>query len=405
MATIRPPSLPLNKWEPPPYQLRDSPMTDAAATGSANVPSPPPPQQSNHVIASTTATPNHYVCTYYRRYRQPELDDAAFGGTTPNQRQLRRVILCQQTAAAIPNEQLVPPLADNEVDRCRLDNDDDFYDDSYPNKQNEVASCQSKNVELDVSAELNRKRHLPNAPTVSTFPESDNSAITDSLFIRQRKRSMCDPGTHNYDKNQFIRFPQSQRHTVQTELTSVQLSQGHREDQQIIVEDTRPPTSGSIDVDGRPRNPKLTSPPPVSRRKASTSHPVATSRADIVTTLCNDCRLSAVASVVTSTSVPNCFSGGCSAPSGVEVGLAVEAEVKEIRRMLRSFMAKLSMRDIKDKNALEWRTVALALDRLFFFIYLVIILLALGAVFPWQEAITSPRLAKIFTAASQSKKN
>lgn len=394
MATIRPPSLPLNKWEPPPYQLRDSPMTEAAASGSANVPPPPPPQHSNHVIASTTATPNHYVCTYYRRYRQPELDDAALGGTTPNQRQLRRVILCQQTAA-VPNEHLAPTLADNEVDRCRLNNDDDFDDDSYPNKHNEVASCQSKIDELDASSELNRRRHLPNAPTVST--DGDNSATTDSQFIRQRKRSTCDPGTPNADKSHLIRIPQSQRQTVKTDFTS----QGHREDQRIIVEDTRPLTSGSFDVDGRPRNLKLTSPPPVSQRKASTSHPVA----DTGITLCNDCRLSAVASVVTSTSVPNCFSGGCSAPSGVEVGLAVEAEVKEIRRMLRSFMAKLSMRDIKDKNALEWRTVALALDRLFFFIYLVIILLALGAVFPWQEAITSPRLAKIFTVASQSKKN
>jgi phosphatidylserine/phosphatidylglycerophosphate/cardiolipin synthase-like enzyme len=82
---------------------------------------------------------------------------------------------------------------------------------------------------------------------------------------------------------------------------------------------------------------------------------------------------------------------GRTAQSSVEVGLAVESEVKEIKRMLRSFMAKLSMRDMRDRNALEWRTVALALDRLFFIIYLVIIILALGAVLPWQEAMSAYR--------------
>jgi len=400
MATIRPPSLPLNKWEPPPYQLRDSPITDAVASGSSGVPL----QQSNHLIASTTATPNHYVCTYYRRYRQPELDDTASGATTPNQRKLRRVVLCQQTAAV--NEQLVPPLADNEVDKYRLDNEDVFYDDSCPNKQNVIVSCPSLDDELAVTSELNRKRVLSSDPTVSTFSEGDNSLglINDRLFIHQRKRS-ADFGVHIYEKSQLVQTSPSlrQRHAAKTELTSLLPTQGHREDQRVVVEDARP-TSGSLD--GRPRDPELTSPPPVTRRKTSTSNPVTAPCADSGTTLCNDCRLSALGAAITSSSAPSgCYSGGRPPPSGVEVGLAVESEVKEIRRMLRSFMAKLSMRDIKNKNALEWRTVALALDRLFFFIYLVIILLALGAVFPWQEAITSPRLAKIFTAAAQSKKN
>jgi len=80
--------------------------------------------------------------------------------------------------------------------------------------------------------------------------------------------------------------------------------------------------------------------------------------------------------------------------SGVEVGAAVESEVREVKRMLRSFMAKLSQRDVRERNAFEWRIVALALDRLFFVVYLVVILLALASMFPWRGILALPNLAK-----------
>jgi len=45
-------------------------------------------------------------------------------------------------------------------------------------------------------------------------------------------------------------------------------------------------------------------------------------------------------------------------------------------------------------DAFEWRIVALALDRLFFIIYLLIILLALASMFPWREVLKLTKLAK-----------
>jgi len=57
-------------------------------------------------------------------------------------------------------------------------------------------------------------------------------------------------------------------------------------------------------------------------------------------------------------------------------------------------MAKLSQRDLRERNAFEWRIVALALDRLFFIIYLIIIIVALGSMFPWREVFELPKLAK-----------
>jgi hypothetical protein len=45
-------------------------------------------------------------------------------------------------------------------------------------------------------------------------------------------------------------------------------------------------------------------------------------------------------------------------------------QVREIKRVLKSFMTKLQSRDVKEKIALEWRLVALSIDRLFFLIYL-----------------------------------
>jgi hypothetical protein len=72
--------------------------------------------------------------------------------------------------------------------------------------------------------------------------------------------------------------------------------------------------------------------------------------------------------------------------------MAIENEVREIKNVLRSFMWKVHQRDVKDKVAQEWRLVALALDRLFFVIYLVTILVSLVAIFPWNEAHSTSQL-------------
>jgi len=86
----------------------------------------------------------------------------------------------------------------------------------------------------------------------------------------------------------------------------------------------------------------------------------------------------------TSTAAP----GGSTTPptsSRLDIGITVETEVREMKRMLRSFMAKLSQRDARERTAFEWRIVALALDRLFFILYLFIIILSLASMFPWRE--------------------
>ena len=56
----------------------------------------------------------------------------------------------------------------------------------------------------------------------------------------------------------------------------------------------------------------------------------------------------------------------------------VDRQVREIKKVLRSFMGKLQSRDAKEKNALEWRLVALSIDRLFFVIYLLTIVATFG---------------------------
>lgn len=51
-----------------------------------------------------------------------------------------------------------------------------------------------------------------------------------------------------------------------------------------------------------------------------------------------------------------------------------------MKRMLKSFMMKLQTREVKERIALEWRLVALSLDRMFFWLYLVVIAIAVTTI-------------------------
>jgi hypothetical protein len=53
-----------------------------------------------------------------------------------------------------------------------------------------------------------------------------------------------------------------------------------------------------------------------------------------------------------------------------EADYSFVVQVREMKRMLKSFMTKLQTREVKERIALEWRLVALSLDRMFFYIYL-----------------------------------
>ena len=62
--------------------------------------------------------------------------------------------------------------------------------------------------------------------------------------------------------------------------------------------------------------------------------------------------------------------------------VALETEVKDVRRALRSFMTRLQEKDAAAKMLRDWRIVALVLDRLFFFMYLATIIVSLITMFP-----------------------
>ena len=68
--------------------------------------------------------------------------------------------------------------------------------------------------------------------------------------------------------------------------------------------------------------------------------------------------------------------------SPIHMHQSVESDVKEIRRYLRQLLSRIHQKEEKNKVALEWRIVALVMDRLFFFFYLAAILISLVTIFP-----------------------
>ncbi|KAK7506362.1 hypothetical protein BaRGS_00002474, partial [Batillaria attramentaria] len=59
----------------------------------------------------------------------------------------------------------------------------------------------------------------------------------------------------------------------------------------------------------------------------------------------------------------------------------LEFEVKEIRRHLRNMTDRMAEKDDMEKRGREWKVVALVLDRLFFFIYLIVLLVSAFTLF------------------------
>ena len=65
----------------------------------------------------------------------------------------------------------------------------------------------------------------------------------------------------------------------------------------------------------------------------------------------------------------------------IKTTAALEKDIKEIKLYMRTVMQKSSQKDLKEKIAREWKLVALVLDRLFFFAYLLIIVVSILTVF------------------------
>ena len=68
--------------------------------------------------------------------------------------------------------------------------------------------------------------------------------------------------------------------------------------------------------------------------------------------------------------------------SPVHVHQSMEGDVREIRRYLRQLMQRIHLKEERAKINLEWKIVALVLDRVFFFMYLSAIVVSLSTIFP-----------------------
>lgn len=68
----------------------------------------------------------------------------------------------------------------------------------------------------------------------------------------------------------------------------------------------------------------------------------------------------------------------------------LETDIKEIKRYLKTIMCKQKYKESLDKIKAEWRAIALVLDRLFFVLYVLSIIVSLATIFPrsaWSRRI------------------
>jgi len=68
-------------------------------------------------------------------------------------------------------------------------------------------------------------------------------------------------------------------------------------------------------------------------------------------------------------------------PVHCPVNPALEADVRDIRRLLKTYVTRLETKDAAARTAKEWRIVARVLDRLFFFCYVGIIIVSMIVIF------------------------
>ena len=83
----------------------------------------------------------------------------------------------------------------------------------------------------------------------------------------------------------------------------------------------------------------------------------------------------------TTASTRDCRVGEEGAPSLLR-SQAIESDVKDIKRYLKQLLMRVHIKEERRKVAAEWKTVALVLDRLFFFCYLAAIVISLATIFP-----------------------
>ena len=73
-------------------------------------------------------------------------------------------------------------------------------------------------------------------------------------------------------------------------------------------------------------------------------------------------------------------------PVHCSVSPALEADVRDIRRLLKTYVTRLETKDAAARAAKEWRIVARVLDRLFFFCYIGTIMVSMFTIFPGENS-------------------
>ena len=73
-------------------------------------------------------------------------------------------------------------------------------------------------------------------------------------------------------------------------------------------------------------------------------------------------------------------------PVHYPVSPALEADVRDIRRLLKTYVTRLETKDAAARAAKEWRIVARVLDRLFFFCYIGTIMVSMFTIFPGDSS-------------------
>ena len=73
-------------------------------------------------------------------------------------------------------------------------------------------------------------------------------------------------------------------------------------------------------------------------------------------------------------------------PVHCSVSPALEADVRDIRRLLKTYVTRLETKDATARAAKEWRIVARVLDRLFFFCYIGTIIVSMFTIFPGDSS-------------------
>ena len=67
------------------------------------------------------------------------------------------------------------------------------------------------------------------------------------------------------------------------------------------------------------------------------------------------------------------------------IGRYLESDVKEIRRAFRAFHNRVARMDERARSVHEWRYLGEVLDRIFFIVYLLAVIVTLTTIMPWSK--------------------